>query len=132
MSDTATPTQAILSLGSNMGDREGWLAFARRRLDAHDAVTVTRASRIIETEPVDVPEPYRTRRYLNQILILQTTLTPDALSTFIHALEDEAGRRRGAVRNLPRTLDIDLIAFGSVIRSDPGLTLPHPRAKKKE
>ncbi|MBP5226027.1 MAG: 2-amino-4-hydroxy-6-hydroxymethyldihydropteridine diphosphokinase [Kiritimatiellae bacterium] len=131
MSDTATPTQAILSLGSNMGDREGWLAFARKRLDAHEAVTVTRASRIIETDPVDVPEPYRTQRYLNQILILRTTLTADALSTLIHALEDEAGRRRGKVRNLPRTLDIDLIAFGNVIRTDPVLTLPHPRAKER-
>ena len=54
-----------------------------------------------------------------------------AIESLLRDLEDEAGRRRGKVRNLPRTLDIDLIAFGNVTRTDPVLTLPHPRAKER-
>jgi len=121
-------TRAILSLGSNIEPRLDWL---RRAIDAlcrlpHcDAVCV---SPIYETEPADLPEGSAGSAFLNCIVTIDTSLTPEALSTAIHAIEDALGRERTGLYGAPRTLDIDLIAFGDEIRTTPELCLPHPRA----
>ena len=125
------PIQAILSLGSSEGDRAGWLAFARDRLAEHSQIRLTGISPVIETDPIGAPAAYRSQKYLNQVLVAETTLSADALSSLIHRIEADAGRKRGPIRNMPRTLDIDLIAFGDRIQQDPALTLPHPRAKAR-
>ena len=49
----------------------------------------------------------------------------------MHGIEDDLGRVRGEVRNIPRTIDIDMIDYEGVVMDDPGLTLPHPRAKER-
>lgn len=124
-------TKVILSLGSNRGDREAWLAFARSRLTFFPHTELFLASPIHQTDPVDVPEEYRDCLYLNQVIQVSTTLPPRAFSDFVHAIEQEAGRKRGPVRNTPRTLDIDIIAFGDLQQNDPELILPHPRSKER-
>jgi 2-amino-4-hydroxy-6-hydroxymethyldihydropteridine diphosphokinase len=85
-----------------------------------------------ETEPVDVPSGYERQRFLNRILVVETELLPMDFSRLMHRIEDELGRVRGAVRNVPRTIDIDMIDYEGVQMDDPELTLPHPRAKERE
>lgn len=65
--------------------------------------------------------------YLNGVAIVETSLSPRGVLAAIHALEAEFGRKRG-VANAPRTLDIDLVAYGREIIDEPGLSVPHPRA----
>jgi 2-amino-4-hydroxy-6-hydroxymethyldihydropteridine diphosphokinase len=65
--------------------------------------------------------------YLNGVVLVETVLSPPATMRALLALEAMFGRRRGEA-NAPRTLDLDLIAHGRVIRDPPGLVLPHPRA----
>lgn len=73
-------------------------------------------------DPTDPP-------YINAVLRAETDLQPIDLLSFLHDLEAEAGRVRGEVKNAPRTLDLDLIAYGNhVITGESGLVLPHPRA----
>ena len=123
-------TTAVLSLGSNQGDREGWLSFARKRLETPHCRLVA-ASRIRETEPVGTPEEFKELTYLNQAVIAETDLSADAFSDFIHGIEAAAGRVRTGRRNTPRTLDIDIITFGDLVQQKPELTLPHPRARQR-
>jgi 2-amino-4-hydroxy-6-hydroxymethyldihydropteridine diphosphokinase len=68
--------------------------------------------------------------YLNGVAIVETTLSPGALMARIHALEADFGRKRGAP-NAPRTLDIDLVAYGREVIDAPDLAVPHPRAAER-
>ena len=68
--------------------------------------------------------------YLNGVAIVETGLSPVEVMAAIDALEAEFGRKRSAA-NAPRTLDIDLIAYGREVREAPGLAIPHPRAAER-
>lgn len=68
--------------------------------------------------------------FLNGVAIVQTALAPQALLARLHAVEAAFGRRRD-VRNAPRTLDLDLIAYGRQVLTGDGLALPHPRAYER-
>lgn len=123
--------RVIVSLGSNVEPRADYLERARAALSVLPCTNLLKASSVIETEPVDVPPAFAAQKFLNQVLVLETTLEPYDFSRRMHAIEDDLGRVR-TVRNGPRTIDIDLIDFNGIINSDPLLTLPHPRAKTRE
>ena len=129
--ESGMTTDVILSLGGNQGDRAAWLAFGVRVLAAHPRIRLTDASPIYKTEPVEVPDAYAKAWYFNQVVICETDLDVQTFSVFMHRVEQDAGRRRGDTLNLPRTLDIDLIAFGDVCLETPELTVPHPRARQR-
>ena len=123
--------RAVVSLGSNIEPRAEYL---KRALDALSALPETRfvkASSVIETDPVDVSEEFAGRKFLNQAAIFESALAPEDFSRRMHAIEDGLGRTR-TVRNGPRTIDIDLIDFGGLSVSTPELTLPHPRARRRD
>lgn len=124
-------TEVILSLGSNQGDRAGWLGFATRVLAAHPEVSVVAVSHVYKTEPVDVAPAYRNSLFLNAVVVCETTLALDDFFGFTQQIENDAGRIRGDEENLPRTLDIDIILFGDVERNDRHLVVPHPRARAR-
>ena len=124
-------TRAIVSLGSNLGNREENLAKALSALSAMLGTTLEKASSVIETEPVDVPEEFAGLRFLNQVAVFLTSLSAEEFSRRMHAIEDDMGRVR-TVRNGPRTIDIDLIDFGGLVMDTPELTLPHPRAAERD
>ena len=69
--------------------------------------------------------------FLNGVVIVRTALDPHALMAALGRIEEAFGRRRGA-RNAPRTLDLDLIAFGRLNGDLEGLILPHPRAAERK
>lgn len=124
-------TRAIVSLGSNLGNREENLAKALSALSAMPCTALEKASSVIETEPVDVPEEFAGLRFLNQVAVFLTSLSAEEFSRRMHAIEDDMGRVR-TVRNGPRTIDIDLIDFGGIVMDTPELTLPHPRAAERD
>ena len=123
--------RVIVALGSNLAPREHYLAEARQALNALPNTRMTAESRILETEPVDVPAQFAELKFLNQVVVLQTTLDVYDFSQRMHAIEDLLGRVR-TVRNGPRTIDLDLIDFGGLRLDDPELTLPHPRAAERD
>jgi 2-amino-4-hydroxy-6-hydroxymethyldihydropteridine diphosphokinase len=91
-------------------------------------IRVVRVSEFLETEPVDAPPPM----FLNAVVVGHTNLGPQALLHELLALETRLGRRRRGIRNEPRVIDLDLIAYGATRMRTPELTLPHPRARERE
>jgi 2-amino-4-hydroxy-6-hydroxymethyldihydropteridine diphosphokinase len=114
--------RAWIAIGSNLGDRSGYLAAARRSLVATPGVHQVIAGMAEETAPLGgLEQPM----YLNQMLLLETSLDPRALLDRCHAIEREAGRERAAKWG-SRTLDLDLVRHGDTLCDRPDLTLPHP------
>ena len=109
-----------LSLGSNVGDREAQLQEARAKLAAVGRVVAE--SSFYETEPVEfTQQPW----FLNCVLALETSKTPQELIAAVLRIEVEMGRRRMQKKG-PRTIDIDILLFGNSVIDMPGLTVPHP------
>ena len=121
-------TRAFLALGSNLGDRDRYLADAIAGIP--DVVAV---SPIYETGPVGGSSSQGP--YLNAAVLLDCDLPPMALLERTQEIEDALGRDRpNEVRWGPRTLDLDLLmagARGEVIVDEPTLRLPHPRMKER-
>jgi 2-amino-4-hydroxy-6-hydroxymethyldihydropteridine diphosphokinase len=124
-------SEAILSLGSNQGDRLGWLRQACAALGALPNTRLTAQSPVYESDPVDVPDCFAELAFLNCVVVVTTLLAPDALSQAIHLIERDLGRTRGGTPNRPRTIDIDIVAIGQLVTRSPDLTLPHPRAQSR-
>jgi 2-amino-4-hydroxy-6-hydroxymethyldihydropteridine diphosphokinase len=127
----APPVVAILSLGSNLGDREQTLRDATAEVARIDGVVLAAASPLVETPALKLHGVDHTApAYLNAVLSVSTTLTPEALLDAINQIESAHGRVRDE-RWGDRTLDIDIVTFGDVVRDDERLTLPHPRAVER-
>jgi 2-amino-4-hydroxy-6-hydroxymethyldihydropteridine diphosphokinase len=119
---------AYVALGSNVGDRERHLCAAFAALRSLPGVGRVEASRVYETDPVGpgVQDPY-----LNGVARVRTTLAPRDLLARLLAIERAEGRERTAVRNAPRTLDLDLLLYGDVALAEPDLVVPHPRLAER-
>jgi 2-amino-4-hydroxy-6-hydroxymethyldihydropteridine diphosphokinase len=130
MTDEASSDESIayIALGSNLGDRERHLAAGFSGLRALRGVRDVVASRVYETDPVG---PGEQRPYLNAVARVRTRLPPRALLDALLAIERSEGRERGAVRNGPRTLDLDLLVYGEREIDEPGLVVPHPRIAQR-
>ena len=116
-----------LSIGSNMGDKEGYLDFAIDRLNALPDTKVTEVSDYIETEPYgDVEQD----NFLNGALKIQTLKSPEELLDTTMAIEQEAHRER-IVHWGPRTLDIDILFYDDAIIHTKRLTVPHIEIPKR-
>ena len=114
-------TRAFLGLGSNVGDRRGELRRAVETLSA--AGDVVAVSSLYETEPVGGPPQ---DDFLNLVVELDTADAPEELLVRCQDLEVQAKRRR-TVRNGPRSLDADVLYVDGAVRTNPELTVPHPR-----
>lgn len=122
---------AILSLGSNVGDRLDYLRRACAALDALPLTCISTVSPIYETEPVGVPSDAAGQLFLNAVALAETGLGAADFSRAVHAVEDSLGRMRNGSPNQPRTIDIDIVAFGDLRSDASDLTLPHPRATSR-
>src|SRR6266702_4721852 len=103
--------RAYVGVGSNLGDRWGFLALAARHLRGAPRVSLLRASRVYDSAPVGPPQP----RYLNAVLELETGLTAPALHALLKGAEAAARRRQDTPRWSARTLDLDLLLFGGEV-----------------
>ncbi len=119
----AVGRRAFLSLGANLGERAAALRAARAALAALPGTSLLASSRLYETDPQELADQ---PPFLNQVVCLETTLSPEELLAGAHGIEDAAGRVRD-VRFGPRTLDVDILLFQGVESDRPELTLPHPR-----
>lgn len=117
---------AFIALGSNMGDREERLRSALRMLNEHPRIHVIRLSSIYETEPVGyLDQP----AFLNAVAAVNTDLQAEELLRILLDTELALGRKR-EIRYGPRTIDLDLLLFGSEVievTTEPELLIPHPR-----
>ncbi|MFF0203119.1 2-amino-4-hydroxy-6-hydroxymethyldihydropteridine diphosphokinase [Streptomyces sp. NPDC005017] len=123
------PRRAVLSLGSNLGNRLETLQGAVDAFEDTPGVRVKAVSPVYETEPWGV-EPGSQPSYFNAVVILKTTLPPSSLLERAHAVEEAFHRVRDE-RWGARTLDVDIVAYADVVSGDPVLTLPHPRAHER-
>ena len=117
------PARAFVALGSNLGDRHEHLRAARAALAALPGTRLLAASTVEETVPLggrDQPP------YLNQMVLLETHLAPRDLLAACQGIEAAQGRARGDDRWASRTLDVDIVRYGSLTLSEPDLVLPHP------
>jgi len=119
--------QIALALGSNLGDRVANLQGALDAMVASGILRDTATSRIYETEPVGGPEQ---GPYLNAVVEGWTELLPEELLAALQGVEDQLGRVR-TVRWGPRTIDIDILAYGHEVWNTQKLVIPHPRAHER-
>jgi 2-amino-4-hydroxy-6-hydroxymethyldihydropteridine diphosphokinase len=109
-----------------VGDRAGFLEAARTALPKA-GVTLVRASRVAETEPVGVREQ---PRFLNQVLEVETSLEPRPLLETIKNLEQRLGRT-ARQRWGPREIDIDILRYEGRTVDEPGLHIPHAELQNR-
>lgn len=118
----------IIALGSNMGDREGYLNGAVEKLNAVRGCRVKKVSDFIETPPYGVTDQ---ADFLNGCLEMETLMYPHELLDELHRIEKEAGRER-IIRWGPRTLDLDIIFYDDMIQQDDDLCIPHVEMHKRD
>ncbi|MGW0711116.1 2-amino-4-hydroxy-6-hydroxymethyldihydropteridine diphosphokinase [Streptomyces sp. NPDC002643] len=123
------PRRAVISLGSNLGNRLENLQGAVDALEDTPGVRVKAVSPVYETEPWGVA-PGSQPSYFNAVVVLKTTLPPSSLLERAQAVEEAFHRVRDE-RWGPRTLDVDIVAYAEEVSDDPVLTLPHPRAHER-
>jgi 2-amino-4-hydroxy-6-hydroxymethyldihydropteridine diphosphokinase len=121
-------TRAILALGGNLGDRVQTIREAVLQIDSHPDISVKRQSGLYESfamtsKGIDQSEP----NYLNGVIEVSTSLKPKALLKALNEVESYFGRVR-LERWAARTLDIDIITFGTELIETKSLIIPHPRA----
>ena len=115
--------RAFLSLGSNLGDRLGYLRAAVGAVGRGALVEVRGISKVYETEPVEVEAAQPD--YLNCVVEIGYGASALELLRFCQGIEAALGRDRKGEK-LPRTVDIDILVFGEEVLKGPSLVVPHP------
>ena len=120
-------TVAVLGLGGNIGDTQSLMVAAIGHLAKNPEIELRAVSALYHTPPwgkTDQPP------FLNAAVKIETRLSPVALLKTVLGVEQELGRER-AERWGPRTIDIDILVYGTVVVDEPGLRIPHPRLKER-
>lgn len=130
--DDGRGTDAVLALGSNLGDRERTMADAVRDIAEIDGLELTGVSAVFESAAVKLTGvDHDAPAYLNMVVAVRYDGEPEALLDAVNGIENEHGRVR-TERWGDRTLDIDIVSFGDLVQNDGRLTLPHPRAAERD
>ncbi len=118
-----------LSLGSNLGDRLGYLQQAASLLGAHQEISIVATSSFYETEPWQMDSE---NWFVNAIVQILTSLSPENLLAECQRVETQLGRKRnGENVYTDRTIDIDILFYDNQILNTPTLTIPHPYFYKR-
>lgn len=120
--------RAFVALGSNMGDKQGYLDGAVEALRADECVRVKKVSAYRVTEPYGGVEQ---DDFLNAAMEIETLYDPEELLDALHVLE-QAARRERLVHWGPRTLDLDILFYDDLVQDDPALILPHPDLQNRD
>ena len=120
--------QVYLSIGSNMGDREGYLLGAVDALKNCAQIRNLKVSTFLETKPYGGVEQ---DDFLHGAVALETTLSPSALLELLHQIEAKADRKR-EVHWGPRTLDLDILFYDKLVYEDAELVIPHVDLENRE
>jgi len=119
---------AYIALGSNIGDRAGFLSRARAALAGLPKSRIVAESSIEETAAIG---PVEQGPFLNQMVALETSLSPADLLRELQLIEQREGRER-TERWGPRTLDLDIVRFERQTVNVPSLTVPHPELENRD
>lgn len=119
-------TQAYIGLGANLGDARHTLQTAADELAHATGVSQLTLSRFYRSAPVESSGP----DYVNAVAMVQTRLNARPLLEVLQQIERKHGRER-PYRNAPRTLDLDLLLYGTWVIDEPGLIVPHPRMHQR-
>jgi 2-amino-4-hydroxy-6-hydroxymethyldihydropteridine diphosphokinase len=122
-----TSLECGIALGSNTGDRLAYLRAALEELRTADPHL--EVSPVYETAPMDCPAGSGT--FLNAVVILRWSGTPESLLEWLRGIESELGRPWERDRNAPRTIDLDILYAGDAVLRTEELTLPHPRLHER-
>ncbi|HEY6513814.1 MAG TPA: 2-amino-4-hydroxy-6-hydroxymethyldihydropteridine diphosphokinase [Burkholderiaceae bacterium] len=118
--------RAFVGVGANLGDARVQVLAGIAALRELSGTRVMASSSLYASTPVDAPGP----DYVNAVVELDTALPADALLSALQTIESRHGRQRSTL-NAPRTLDLDLLLYGTQRSDDPQLTLPHPRLHQR-
>jgi 2-amino-4-hydroxy-6-hydroxymethyldihydropteridine diphosphokinase len=118
--------QAYLLTGGNEGDRYLNMQLARTNIE-HICGQLLQVSSLYETAPWGKKDQ---ADFLNQVLLIQTKWNPRELLKAIFQIEEKGGRIR-TEKNAPRTIDIDILFYDTLIIEEPGLTIPHARIAER-
>ncbi|MGC1174891.1 2-amino-4-hydroxy-6-hydroxymethyldihydropteridine diphosphokinase [Polaromonas sp.] len=133
-SDRSARVTAYVALGANLGDAASAVLQAMQALDRLPLTRVTRRSSLYKTAPMTTGGESAARStgpdYINAVVALETGLTAPILLRQLQQLEQAAGRER-PYRDAPRTLDLDLLLYGSACIESQELTVPHPRMAQR-
>src|SRR5699024_1248369 len=124
----AFPVRCVLALGSNLGDSQATVVSAVRALESAEDVVVVNSSPVARTKPVGGPE--NQRDYLNQVIEIETRLSPHELLDAAQRIEADHNRVREQ-RWGPRTLDMDIVTYAGATIDSPRLQVPHPSAAER-
>ena len=125
---TTAPTQCLIALGSNLGDRLENLRVGIEELGNIDGLDIDEVSKLYETAPVGGPDEQGP--YLNAALTATTTTSAADLLAQLHRVEAIRERER-TIRWGPRTLDLDLLIYGDLVSDARALQVPHPRQHER-
>jgi 2-amino-4-hydroxy-6-hydroxymethyldihydropteridine diphosphokinase len=118
----STPVPVYIALGANLGDAQRTVLQAIAGIAQLPHTTLVARSSLYRSTPVDSAGP----DYINAVVHINTLMSPYLLLEQLQNLEQLAGRER-PYANAPRTLDLDVLLYGSACISSPTLTVPHPR-----
>jgi 2-amino-4-hydroxy-6-hydroxymethyldihydropteridine diphosphokinase len=121
----------FIALGSNLGDRRIHLRGAMSKMNDLPDTRIIAQSKVYETAPVAAPDSTEEQGpYLNAVVQLDTSLTPEDLLAALREIEMRHGRVRREKWG-QRTLDLDILLYDDRIIDEPGLTVPHPRMHER-
>jgi len=116
-----------VGLGTNLGDRQENLSKAIDLISTSWKITIIKKSSVKETDPVDyLDQP----AFLNQIILIDTSLQPEELLKYLNKIETDMGREKIIPRG-PRIIDLDILLYDSLIYNTEKITIPHPEIKKR-
>ena len=122
----STPVPVYIALGANLGDAQRTVVQAMADMAQLPHTTLVSRSSLYRSTPVDSAGP----DYINAVVYINTLMSSYLLLAQLQILEQSAGRERPYV-NAPRTLDLDLLLYGSAQINSPTLTVPHPRMNER-
>lgn len=123
---SSTLVSCFIGIGANLGDAADNVRHAIDRIGRLPDTTLTGQSSLFRTAPVDAGGD----DYINAVVRIDTCLSPSALLEALRSIEQGMGRER-PFRNAPRTLDLDILLYGSETIATESLTVPHPRMTQR-
>jgi 2-amino-4-hydroxy-6-hydroxymethyldihydropteridine diphosphokinase len=116
--------KVFIALGSNEGNRKVFLDKAIESFQKHEKIFYVKSSSFHETDPIG--GPVGQNKYLNAVVQMQTELSVEMFFQYCQKIERDLGRVR-IIKNGPRTIDVDLLLFGTEKINTLDITVPHPR-----
>ncbi|GMT41045.1 MAG: 2-amino-4-hydroxy-6-hydroxymethyldihydropteridine pyrophosphokinase [bacterium] len=116
---------AYIGFGSNLGDSMAIFAMTKNEIDAVEGFSLKRLSPLYRTKPINVPSSQDD--FINAVFEIETILDAEVVLQELTNIENRHGRSRCEVKNIARTLDLDLLLFGNKKMKSNTLILPHPR-----